>query len=151
MVEHGLPYVAEVCKRTKSDRKGGHLAVRKSDGRIVLRDTRMVAEGEERFFRDIKRHSTFNANNLWIDLEVLRERMTAKQGVLGLPIIVNRKNVDPADAELARGHPDGVGDGHGDRGVRGLGGDPRPAHALPAGEDDERPARHPVRLLLPRR
>ncbi|GGM96605.1 hypothetical protein GCM10009721_24120 [Terrabacter tumescens] len=97
MVERGLPYVAEVCQRTKSDRKGGHLAVRKSDGRIVLRDTAMVAEGEERYFRDIKRHSTFNANNVWIDLEVLRERMTAKQGVLGLPIIVNHKNVDPAD------------------------------------------------------
>jgi UTP--glucose-1-phosphate uridylyltransferase len=97
MVEHGLPYVAEVCKRTKSDRKGGHLAVRKSDGRIVLRDTAQVAEGEENHFRDIKRHSTFNANNVWIDLQVLRERMTAKEGVLGLPIIVNRKNVDPSD------------------------------------------------------
>jgi molybdenum cofactor synthesis domain-containing protein len=99
MVERGLPYVAEVCRRTKSDRKGGHLAVRKSDGRIVLRDTAMVAEGEERYFRDIKRHNTFNANNVWIDLEVLRERMTARQGVLGLPIIVNRKNVDPADPD----------------------------------------------------
>ncbi len=97
MVEHGLPYVAEVCKRTKSDRKGGHLAVRKSDGRIVLRDTAQVAEGDERHFRDIKRHSTFNANNVWIDLRVLRERMTAKEGVLGLPIIVNHKTVDPAD------------------------------------------------------
>ena len=75
MVEHGLPYVAEVCKRTKNDRKGGHLAVRKCDGRIVLRDTAMVAEGEERYFRDIKRHNTFNANNVWVDLEVLRERM----------------------------------------------------------------------------
>ena len=68
MVEHGLPYVAEVCTRTKSDRKGGHLAVRKSDGRLILRDTAMVEDGEERFFRDIKRHSTFNANNLWINL-----------------------------------------------------------------------------------
>jgi UTP--glucose-1-phosphate uridylyltransferase len=97
MVEHGLPFVAEVCKRTKSDRKGGHLAVRKSDGRIVLRDTAQVAEGDERHFRDIKRHNTFNANNVWIDLGVLRERMTAKEGVLGLPIIVNRKNVDPAN------------------------------------------------------
>jgi UTP--glucose-1-phosphate uridylyltransferase len=97
MVAHGLPYVAEVCKRTKSDRKGGHLAVRRSDGRIVLRDTAMVAEGEERFFRDVKKHSTFNANNVWIDLAVLRERMTAREGVLGLPIIVNHKNVDPAD------------------------------------------------------
>ncbi|MFC7596311.1 gephyrin-like molybdotransferase Glp [Terrabacter sp. GCM10028922] len=97
MVERGLPYVAEVCKRTKSDRKGGHLAVRRCDGRIVLRDTAQVAEGDERHFRDVKRHNTFNANNVWIDLEVLRERMTAKEGVLGLPIIVNRKNVDPAD------------------------------------------------------
>jgi UTP--glucose-1-phosphate uridylyltransferase len=97
MVEHGLPFVAEVCKRTKSDRKGGHFAVRRSDGRLILRDTAMVAEGDERHFRDIKRHDTFNANNVWIDLRVLRERMTARQGVLGLPIVVNHKNVDPAD------------------------------------------------------
>ena len=97
MVEHDVPFVAEVCHRTKSDRKGGHLAVRKSDGRLILRDTAMVEDGEERYFRDIRRHSTFNANNVWINLEVLRERMTAREGVLGLPIIVNYKNVDPAD------------------------------------------------------
>ncbi len=97
MVEHDLPFVAEVCRRTKSDRKGGHLAVRKADGRLILRDTAMVEDGEERYFRDIQRHSTFNANNVWINLEVLRERMTAREGVLGLPIIVNHKNVDPAD------------------------------------------------------
>ncbi len=99
MVEHDLPFVAEVCRRTKSDRKGGHLAVRKSDGRLILRDTAMVEEGEERFFRDIERHSTFNANNIWINLEVLRERMTSHGGVLGLPIIVNHKSVDPADPD----------------------------------------------------
>ncbi|WP_404391833.1 gephyrin-like molybdotransferase Glp [Humibacillus xanthopallidus] len=97
MVEHDVPFVAEVCHRTKSDRKGGHLAVRKSDGRLILRDTAMVEDGEERYFRDIRRHNTFNANNVWINLEVLRERMTAREGVLGLPIIVNHKNVDPAD------------------------------------------------------
>ena len=97
MVEHGLPFVAEVCKRSRSDRKGGHFAVRTSDGRLILRDTAMVAEGEERHFRDTKRHNTFNANNVWIDLRMLRERMTARQGVLGLPIVVNHKNVDPAD------------------------------------------------------
>jgi CheY-like chemotaxis protein len=26
----------EVCRRTRSDRKGGHVAVRKSDGRLIL-------------------------------------------------------------------------------------------------------------------
>lgn len=99
MVEHDVPYVAEVCRRTRSDRKGGHLAVRRSDGQLILRDTAMVEEGEERYFRDTTRHSTFNANNVWINLEVLRERMTAHDGVLGLPIIVNRKPVDPADPQ----------------------------------------------------
>lgn len=97
MVEREVPYVAEVCTRTMSDRKGGHLAVRKSDGRLILRDTAMVAEGEERFFADINRHHTFHANNIWIDLTVLRERMAERDGVLGLPIIVNRKTVDPSD------------------------------------------------------
>ena len=99
MVGHDLPYVAEVCRRTRSDRKGGHLAVRRSDGQLILRDTAMVEEGEERYFRDTARHSTFNANNVWINLEVLRERMTAHDGVLGLPIIVNHKPVDPADPD----------------------------------------------------
>ena len=97
MVEHGLPFVAEVCTRTKSDRKGGHLATRRSDGRLILRDTAMVADGEERFFADTKRHDTFNANNIWVDLSVLRDRMAERAGFLGLPIIINRKTVDPAD------------------------------------------------------
>ena len=40
---NGIPYVTEVCPRTPNDRKGGHLAVRRSDGRLVLRDsTRLV-------------------------------------------------------------------------------------------------------------
>lgn len=99
MVEHDLPYVAEVCQRTRSDRKGGHLAVRRSDGQLILRDTAMVEEGEERYFRDITRHNTFHANNVWVNLEVLHERMSAHDGVLGLPIIVNRKRVDPADSD----------------------------------------------------
>ncbi|HLS32315.1 MAG TPA: UTP--glucose-1-phosphate uridylyltransferase, partial [Brevibacterium sp.] len=35
----GAPYAAEVCRRTPADRKGGHLVVRKSDGRLILRET----------------------------------------------------------------------------------------------------------------
>ncbi len=97
MVDHDLPYVAEVCERTPSDRKGGHLAVRKADGRLVLRDLAMVYPGEEEYFRDIERHSTFHANNIWVNLESLERRMVRRGGVLGLPIIVNRKSVDPTD------------------------------------------------------
>ncbi len=96
MAREGIPYVAEVCPRTVNDRKGGHLARRRTDGRIVLRDSAMVVPGEEHFFADIDRHDVFHANNVWVDLDVLDATLTAREGVLGLPIIVNRKTVDPS-------------------------------------------------------
>ena len=95
MTREGIPYVTEVCTRTRNDRKGGHLGVRRSDGRLVLRDSAMVAEGEEHFFQDTDRHPWFHANNLWVDLDALAERLAESDGILGLPIIVNRKTVDP--------------------------------------------------------
>ncbi len=91
----GIPYVAVVSARTRNDRKGGHLGVRKSDGRLVLRDSAMVAEGEDHFFQDTERHPWFHTNNLWVDLDVLAARLAETDGILGLPIIVNRKTVDP--------------------------------------------------------
>ena len=97
MAQEGIPYVTEVCERTVNDRKGGHLAVRKADGRLVLRDSAMVAEGEDHFFQDNDRHHWFHANNLWVDLDALAGRLAERDGVLGLPIIVNRKTVDPTD------------------------------------------------------
>ncbi len=35
----GAPFAIEAVRRTPSDRKGGHFARRKCDGRIVLRET----------------------------------------------------------------------------------------------------------------
>ncbi len=97
LAEHDVPFGMEVCRRTRSDRKGGHVAVRKSDGRLILRDSAQVADEDTKHFQDITRHRTFNTNNLWIDLDRLAELMAGHDGVLGLPIIVNRKTVDPAD------------------------------------------------------
>lgn len=97
MAREAIPYVAEVCERTVNDRKGGHLAVRRSDGRLVLRDSAMVAPGEEGYFQDTSRHTLFHANNLWVDLDVLAAQLQARDGILGLPIIVNRKRVDPTN------------------------------------------------------
>ncbi|MFW5473844.1 UTP--glucose-1-phosphate uridylyltransferase [Knoellia sp. CPCC 206450] len=95
MARDEVPYVAEVCERTRNDRKGGHLARRRSDGRIVLRDSAQVAPGEEQYFADNERHEYFHVNNLWVDLDVLAEELRQRAGVLELPIIVNRKTVDP--------------------------------------------------------
>lgn len=96
MAEHQVPFGMEVCARTRSDRKGGHIAVRRSDGRLILRDSAQVAPADEDAFQDIGRHTMFNTNNLWIDLDRLADLMAGHDGVLGLPIIVNRKTVDPA-------------------------------------------------------
>ncbi|HOA89585.1 MAG TPA: UTP--glucose-1-phosphate uridylyltransferase [Propioniciclava tarda] len=93
----GAPYAAEVCVRTPNDRKGGHLAVRRSDGQLILRDTAQTAPDEMDFFTDEHRHPYFHANNLWLDLRALADRFARHGAVLGLPLIVNRKTVDPAD------------------------------------------------------
>ncbi len=93
----GLPYAAEVCRRTAADRKGGHLAIRNRDGQLVLRDSAQTASEDEDAFADISRHRYFHANNLWLDLRVLDTTLKDNAGVLGLPMIRNEKTVDPAD------------------------------------------------------
>ena len=93
----GAPYAAEVCRRTPADRKGGHLAVRKSDGRLILRDTAQTAKEEMGFFTDEHRHPYFHTNNLWFDLAALARTLAERDAVLGLPMIKNVKTVDPAD------------------------------------------------------
>ena len=94
----GAPYAPELCRRTPADVKGGHLAVRKSDGRIILRDTAQTPADQMRYFTDQFRHPFFHTNNLWFDLRVLRDTLTERGGILGLPLIKNAKTVDPADS-----------------------------------------------------
>jgi UTP--glucose-1-phosphate uridylyltransferase len=94
----GAPYAAELCRRTKADLKGGHLAIRKSDGRLILRDTAQTPEAEMDYFTDENRHPFFHTNNLWFDLEVLLRTLVERKGVLGLPLIKNVKTVDPNDS-----------------------------------------------------
>ena len=93
----GAPYAAEVCPRTANDRKGGHLAIRKRDGQLILRDTAQTSAEEMHFFTDEFRHPFFHANNLWLDLVQVRQAMVDRGGVLGLPLIRNEKTVDPTD------------------------------------------------------
>ncbi|GAA1395444.1 UTP--glucose-1-phosphate uridylyltransferase [Luteococcus peritonei] len=94
----GAPYAAEVCVRTVNDRKGGHLAVRKADGQLVLRDTAQCPPEEMDYFTDEHRHPFFHTNNLWFDLVQLRDTLRERGSVLGLPLIRNEKTVDPSDS-----------------------------------------------------
>ena len=50
-----------------------------------------------RYFTDQFRHPFFHINNLWFDLEVLRDTLVERGGILGLPLIRNEKTVDPSD------------------------------------------------------
>ena len=95
MAAEGIPYVAEVCDRTPNDRKGGHLAVRRVDGQLILRDNAQVDSGDMADFQDVDRHRFFHTNNLWVDLDALAAALEEREGRLGLPLIVNRKTVDP--------------------------------------------------------
>ena len=94
----GAPYAAELCRRTVNDKKGGHLAVRVSDGQLILRDTAQTLPEEMDFFTDEHRHPYFHTNNLWVDLRQLKEHLGQGSAVLGLPLIPNEKTVDPTDA-----------------------------------------------------
>ena len=91
-----VPFAMEVARRTEADRKGGHIARLRGDG-LVLRETAQTPEEDLEALQDVGRHRYVNTNNLWIDLEALRRTLAERNGVLGLPIIVNRKTVDPAD------------------------------------------------------
>jgi len=95
----GAPYAAELCRRTANDRKGGHLAIRKSDGQLILRDTAQTAPDEMDYFTDEFRHPFFHTNNLWFNLEALDEALRARDGVLGLAMIRNEKTVDPTNSD----------------------------------------------------
>jgi UTP--glucose-1-phosphate uridylyltransferase len=94
----GAPYAAEICRRTAADRKGGHLAIRKADRRLILRDTAQTPKEEMGYFTDEFRHPFFHTNNLWFDLEALARTLRERKSVLGLPLIKNEKTVDPADS-----------------------------------------------------
>jgi UDP-N-acetylglucosamine pyrophosphorylase len=93
------PFIMEVCERTEADKKGGHLAVRTADGRLLLRESAQCAAADEKAFQDTGRHRFFNTNNLWIRLDRLKEVLDKHDGVVPLPMIKNEKTVDPGDGD----------------------------------------------------
>lgn len=91
------PFMMECCERTANDKKGGHLAVRDGDKQLVLRESAMCAPEDEEAFQDITKHRFFNTNNLWIRLDKLKQVIDKNEGFIPLPMIINKKTVDPKD------------------------------------------------------
>jgi UTP--glucose-1-phosphate uridylyltransferase len=97
MAAEQIPFLMEVVEGTEADRKGGHIARRLSDDQLVLRETAQTPPEDEDSFRDFRRWRYYNTNNLWFDLRTLARTLDRQGGVLELPLIVNRKTVDPRD------------------------------------------------------
>jgi UTP--glucose-1-phosphate uridylyltransferase len=91
-----IPFVMEVADRTEADRKGGHIA-RGPGGGLVLRESAQVPDEDTDAFQDVGRHRYFNTNTLWVNLEALAGLLEGNDGFLGLPMMANRKTVDPSD------------------------------------------------------
>ena len=94
----GAPFAVEAVRRTPSDRKGGHFAIRRLDSRIVLRETAQTLPQDREALADLSRHRYCSTNNLWFDVEAMSRELDARDGILGLPLIRNVKTVDPSDA-----------------------------------------------------
>ncbi|MFP4629936.1 MAG: UTP--glucose-1-phosphate uridylyltransferase [Desulfohalobiaceae bacterium] len=95
-----LPFLMEVARRTESDKKGGHLALT-NDGRLILREIAQCPESDMGAFQDVQRHGYFNTNNIWLDLQKLKDYVQ-NRGLPRLPLIVNPKTLDPRDEGSAR-------------------------------------------------
>jgi UTP--glucose-1-phosphate uridylyltransferase len=90
-----VPFALEATRGTPADRKGGHLA--SYQGHIVLRETAQVPDGDDSF-SDVERWRWYNTNNVWVDLRALKELQASDPAAPNLPLIVNRKTVDPRDS-----------------------------------------------------
>ncbi|MDR0992954.1 MAG: UTP--glucose-1-phosphate uridylyltransferase [Verrucomicrobiota bacterium] len=102
LARNRLPFLMEVTARTECDRKGGHLARDRKTGRLLLRESAQCPPDEITDFQNIHTYALFNTNNIWFNLESLRDLLHLHRGLLDIPLIVNRKAVHPARQNTPR-------------------------------------------------
>lgn len=93
--EKNFPFMMEVAEKTPADVKGGHLA-RLNNGRLILREIVQCPQEEREACMDIERYRFFNTNNIWVNLEFLKELIKREKAIF-LPMILNPKHLDPRD------------------------------------------------------
>ena len=69
---------------------------------LLLREVAQCPEEDIDEFQNIEKHSYFNTNSLWIRLDALKDLLEKENGVLPLPMIQNKKTVDPRDSQSTR-------------------------------------------------
>jgi UTP--glucose-1-phosphate uridylyltransferase len=96
--KNNFPFLIESANRTEADKKGGHLA-RSENGKLILRESAQCRKEDENEFQNVAKHKYFNTNNIWVNLKVLKNIMEQNNNILGLPMIVNQKTIDPRDSK----------------------------------------------------
>lgn len=85
-------FIMEVTKKLKTDLKGGSLLRNKTDNKIKLLESAELSQYSEQQLSDFKKNfSTFNTNNIWIDLVDLQKKL--EQADWSLDLIKNKKEV----------------------------------------------------------
>ena len=141
-----IPFVMEVTDRTEADRKGGHIASGATAATCCARPPRRRRRTSTRC-RTSGATATSTRTTSGSTSRRCQAVLDERDGVLGLPLIVNKKTVDPGDKsspavfqlETAMGAAVGV--------VRGRPAAAGPAHALLPGEDHRGPAGAALRRL----
>lgn len=85
-----LDFAMELTPKTRADLKGGVL-YRRLGKSVGLLETAQVEEQHLPDFQDTQRFAHFSTNNLWVNLEALRDKLRAD--TLWLSLIVNPKEV----------------------------------------------------------
>ena len=94
-----LPFAMEVAGRTEADRKGGHIArLEGATASCCARRRRRPRRTSPRC-RTSAATATSTPTTSGSASRPCATRCEARDGVLGLPIIVNRKTVDPSDPD----------------------------------------------------
>ncbi len=97
-IENQFSFMMETSHRTLNDKKGGHLAKTKSGG-YILREIAQCPKEDQKNFQDIEKHRYFNTNNIWIYLPALQKVLNRENGIITLPMIRNKKTLDPRDPD----------------------------------------------------
>lgn len=80
-------YVMEVTDKTINDVKGGNII--EYNGILELLEIAQVPKENIDDFYDINKFRVFNTNNIWINLETIKSKLTDKS--LNLDVIINKK------------------------------------------------------------
>lgn len=96
MIETGAEYIMELTDKTRADVKGGTLI--SYDGQVRLLEVAQVPKEHIDEFKNIRKFTNFNTNNLWINLKAVKGLV--ESSALEMEIIPNQKTITRGGQEI---------------------------------------------------